>query len=273
MNANAVKKYLRPLPAVIVLGAALLALKATGLALDARAASAGPGNSAAHEAGTEEISESKAPPRADAAGADGEDSSSSAAEVDVLTSLSERRTELDSRAQALDMRANLIAAAEKRVDGKIADLKAFEGQIRMLLGQRDAAEEKQIESLVKVYSAMKPKDAARIFNALDESVLLAVAGAMKPDALAAVMAQMDPKQAEALTVKLAGRLKLPKEADLPAAPQPAAPVSAPGQTASAEASAVLPQAAPDKISAGTPAATPDKPQAGASAGNSVPAGG
>lgn len=273
MNANTIKKYLRPLPAVIVLGVALLALKGTGLALDARAASTEPGNSAAHEASTQETVGTKAPVRADAIGPDGEDSSSSAAEVDVLTSLSERRTELDSRAQALDMRANLIAAAEKRVDGKIADLKALESQIQTLLGQRDAAEEKQIASLVKVYSAMKPKDAARIFNALDESVLLVVASAMKSDALAAVMAQMEPKQAQTLTVKLAGRLNLPKEADLPAAPQPAAPVSVPAQTESATASASPPSAAPGTAPADTPAKAPDKTQVAAPAGSPAQTGG
>lgn len=273
MNANAVKKYLRPLPAVIVLGVALLALKGMGLARDARAASAGPGNSATYEAGTEEISEPKVPARADTTEADGEDSSTSAAEVDVLTSLSERRTELDSRAQALDMRTNLIAAAEKRVDGKIADLKALEGQIQTLLGQRDAAEEKQIASLVKVYSAMKPKDAARIFNTLDESVLLAVAGAMKPDALSAVMAQMEPKQAQTLTVKLAGRLKLPKEADLPAAPQSPAPVSAPVQTESVTASASPPSTAPGTVPATTPVNAPDKTQVAAPGGSPAQTGG
>lgn len=273
MNAKLALKYLRPLPAVIVLGLVLLALKGTGLALDARAAAVEPGNAAAQDAGAAKASETEAPVRADATGPDDEDSSSSAAEVDVLTSLSQRRTELDARAQTLDMRANLIAAAEKRVDAKIADLKALESQIGILLGQRDAAEEKQVASLVKVYSAMKAKDAARIFNALDEPVLLAVAGAMKPEALASVMAQMEPRQAQALTVKLAGRLKLPNEPALSPATQVAAtaPASAPAAAAAQPASA--PQAAPDNAPANASANAPDKTKVAAPAGNPAQSGG
>ena len=67
----------------------------------------------------------------------------------------------------------------------------------------------------------------RIFNSLDESVLMEVAGAMKPDSLAAIMAAMNPQQAQDLTVKLANRLKLPKKPDLAPPPQMAAAAAPP----------------------------------------------
>ncbi|MBU6444361.1 MAG: hypothetical protein KGR48_10665 [Alphaproteobacteria bacterium] len=262
-----VLKHLRPLPAVFVLAFVLLAIKGTGLVLDARAAS--PSAAAASAA----PAQSSAPTKSDAAAADVTDTDSvtSASEVDVLTSLAKRRAALDARAQALDMRANLIAAAEQRVDAKIADLKVLQNQIQALLGQRDAAQEKQIASLVKVYSSMKPRDAARIFNTLDEPVLLAVAGAMKPDALALIMAQMEPKQAQDLTVKLAGKLKLPQEAALPQAqlpamalPQPATPAATAPQTgAPVNPSANPPAKPPASAPAAAPAAVPGN---GASSG-------
>ena len=89
------------------------------------------------------------------------------------------------------MRADVLAAAESRVDGKIATLKQLQDQIATLLGQRDDAEqEKQMASLVKTYSAMKPKDAARIFDNLSDDVLIPVAQAMKSDVLAPVLADM-----------------------------------------------------------------------------------
>src|SRR6201999_4446630 len=114
----------------------------------------------------------------------------SAAEVDVLTSLTKRRKQLDQRELDLAMRQNVITAAEQRVDTKIAQLRALQAEIQKLLGQRDAEEQKQIASLVKTYSAMKPKDAARIFDTLDDDVLLAVAQQMKSDVLAPVLAGM-----------------------------------------------------------------------------------
>ncbi len=90
----------------------------------------------------------------------------SAAEVDVLTSLTKRRGELDARQAQIQIQANMLAATEARVDTKIAQLKSLQGQIAALLAQRDAEQEKQVDALVKTYSAMKPKDAARIFDSL-----------------------------------------------------------------------------------------------------------
>jgi flagellar motility protein MotE (MotC chaperone) len=197
----------------------------------------------------------------------------SAAEVDVLTSLGKRRAALDAQAQDLTTRENLLAATEKRVDEKIASLKVLQDQITQLLGQRDAEEQKQVASLVKTYSAMKPKDAARIFNSLDPAVLVPVAHDMKSDALAPVLAAMEPEAAQKLTVRLADRLKLsdvPAPTPAPAADgalTPVAPASgaapAPGQTSSLTPVAPAPAAAspapvpaPGKQAAASPAPPP-----------------
>ncbi|HWA91259.1 MAG TPA: hypothetical protein VG889_14580, partial [Rhizomicrobium sp.] len=194
-------KTLRLLPAVMVVGAALLVLKGAGLVHEAQAED---GAKAAVQ-----VAANDAPAPRDFAADDSE--TSSAAEVDVLSSLSKRRAELDSRARDLDMRANVLAATEKRVDDKIATLKQLETRMTALLGQRDTAQEAQIKALVKTYSAMKPKDAARIFDGLDDEVLIPVAQEMKSDALAPVLAAMSPAAAQKLTLKLASKLNLPEK--------------------------------------------------------------
>jgi flagellar motility protein MotE (MotC chaperone) len=147
--------------------------------------------------------------------------------VDVLTALAKRRAALDSREADIGARADLLAAAESRVDGKIASLKQLQDKIAEMLGQRDAEEQKQLASLVKTYSAMKPKDAARIFDNLADEVLIPVAQAMKSDVLAPVLAAMNPDAAQKLTLKLAGRLKLPELAAPALEPAAAAPQQAP----------------------------------------------
>ena len=249
MKIRALFGHLRILPAVIVLVAALLAIKSVTLVQDARAEAAtgqaAQGEAATPQAGPAATDSSDDPAHNEDPAVD--EASTSAAEVDVLTSLSKRRTELDAREKTLDMRANLLTAAEQRVDTKIADLKSLQTQIQALLGHRDEAAQKQLTALVKVYSAMKPRDAARIFNMLDEAVLLEVAGAMKPDSLAAIMSVMNPEQAQSLTVKLADRLKLPKAADLAPASHLAAAVPAP---------VVAPAPAPAAQDGAPPSATP-----------------
>lgn len=255
-------KRLRLLPFVIVLGTGLLVVKGAGLVMVARAqdaATAAPAAAAMPQ-----------PSAPDPAADDAE--TASAGEVDVLTSLSKRRAELDARAQSLTMQENLIAAAEKRVDDKIAQLKTLQTQMQTLLGQRDTAEQAQITALVKTYSSMRPKDAARIFNSLDDDVLLEVAQAMKPDVLGAILAQMQADNAQKLTVKLANRLKSPPPAPAPA--QMAAltpPAATPAANAPAAQAATPPTSAPATVPQTAPAATPPATNAPAqTAANTAP---
>lgn len=249
MSATKFLRHLRLFPAVIIVGGGLLAIKGVGIVHEAYAQTAMTGQVAAPPP-QDTTQVAVADPSVDDA------DSSSSAEIDVLTSLSKRRAELDSREQDLDMQANLIAAAEKRVDDKISSLKDLQTQMQTLLGQRDAADQAQINSLVKTYSSMKPADAARIFNDLDETVELNVAALMKSDVLGAILAKMQPDMAQKLTVRLANRLKLPDPAAATAASisqMCPAPGAAPAQTASLDPASTTPT--PVTPSA-TPATTP-----------------
>ena len=235
-------RIFRILPLVLVLGAAVLAFKLAGIVHDARAQNA---------LATPVVSQHDlaAPRDTD----DADDQETSSAEVDVLTSLARRRAELDAREHALTLQQNLLAAAEKRVDDKIASLRALQARLATLLGQRDDEQKKEIDALVKSYSAMKPRDAARIFDALSQDVLVEVAARMKPDVLGAILAQMQPEEARKLTVELAGRLT--PEASSPAATPEVAAVP-PARVASTAAPAPAPTSSANTSATAGPSATP-----------------
>jgi flagellar motility protein MotE (MotC chaperone) len=237
MNLKKRPRIARLLPGVIALGAAVLVLKSTDLVHEAYAQAAGQ---------VAALTDDPVPANKDFAGGD-DDQIASASEVDVVTSLAKRRRELDSREGQLTTQANLIAAAEARVDAKITQLKQLQAQMNALLVQRDQAQKDQIASLVKTYSTMKAKDAARIFNALPDEVLVPVAQDMKSDVLSQILANMNSDNAKALTVKLANKLALPQTTDA-IAPQPApGPVAAlTPAPAAAEAAAAADQPAPVK---------------------------
>ena len=131
-------------------------------------------------------------------------------ELEVLEHLSERREELDAWVARLEMRERVLGATEKRIDEKIASLKELEARIEKLLKQHDAESERQLKSLVKVYEAMKPKDAARIFEQLEMDILLDVTQRMREAKMAPVLAAMNAEKAKALTVELARRRVLPE---------------------------------------------------------------
>jgi flagellar motility protein MotE (MotC chaperone) len=228
MNIAKLARQPRLLPSVLMVGTILLGIKGVGLVHEARAQ-----NADTHAA-------TRAEKSIDAPAPD-DSQSTSAAEADVLTSLAKRREKLDLQSEEMATKESLLKATEQRIDGKIAELKAIQAQIQQLLGQRDAEQQKQIAALVKTYSDMKAKDAARIFNSLDDDVLVPVAKEMKPDVLAPILAAMVPETAQRLTIKLANRLVLPETPAAPPTGIAAAPPSSTPMAAAPQANTAAPQ--------------------------------
>ena len=131
--------------------------------------------------------------------------SMSPAEIDVLQKLAERRTALDKREAELSQREVLLQATEKRIDEKIARLAALEKEIGGIVDKQNQEDDARLKSLVKIYETMKPRDAARIFEQLDMTVLLGVVEHMKELKAAPILADMDPAKARAVTLALAER--------------------------------------------------------------------
>lgn len=137
----------------------------------------------------------------------GHSSGKTKSELAVLEGLANRRKALDKRSREIDLRENLLKAAEKRVEARIAELKTIEARIEGELKKRDDHRKEQYQSLVKMYSGMKPKDAARIFDRLELKVLTGLVSQMKPRVMSAILASMNPAAAERLTLEIANRGK------------------------------------------------------------------
>lgn len=189
----------------------------------------------------------------------------SPAELRIIQSLQGRRTELDARDADLASMLPLLATAEQKLDAKVAALEAVKAEVRVLLGQVSEQEKAENDRLVAVYSAMRPREAARVFATLDDDVRLPVAAAMRPRSLAAIMAQMEPAAARSLTEKLARRFEARQQlaaraaaASAAAAPaaETAAPAAAPAPRATGEAPAPAPAAAAPARAARAPARRP-----------------
>lgn len=119
----------------------------------------------------------------------------SPAERALYERLQERRQELDGRARDMELRENLIKAAEQRLDGRIEELKELEGG-------KGSASAARLKSLIVMYETMKPKEAARIFDRLEMKTLVEVVNQMNPRKVSDILAQMKPDVAERLTLEL-----------------------------------------------------------------------
>ena len=144
----------------------------------------------------------------------------SPAEIEVLQQLSQRRAQLDKRAGDLDQQQVVLEAAEKRIDGKIAELQTLQKSIQASVDKENAADDARTQSLVKIYETMKPADAAQILSQLDMPILLQMLSHMKEAKTAPILAAMDPTKAEAITAAMAQRQNPPSVPPLAAPANP-----------------------------------------------------
>ncbi|HEV2553192.1 MAG TPA: hypothetical protein VGV17_05455 [Bosea sp. (in: a-proteobacteria)] len=134
----------------------------------------------------------------------------SPAEKALLERLGARREEIELRMRELEMRERLLDTAEKKLDSRVGDLKDLETKAGLGGAPKPAGEEaKAIKNLVIMYEAMKPKDAARVFDRLGLDVLVPVVQQMNPRKMSEVLAAMAPDRAEKLTVALATMARTP----------------------------------------------------------------
>lgn len=202
----------RLMPAVMVTVAAVLGLKAVAMAesVAETVAEAGQDQPAAPSAAHGEETAAAAPATAHCEVPSlAEMAGLSQSEVQVLQALGTRRAELDARGEALQTQDGLMLAAEQRLSERVAELRALETHVNDLLGQLDQAQEERLTALVDVYQRMRAKDAAAVFDGLEDDVLVQVASRMRRPNLAEVMGRMEPARARQLTQMLADRARPP----------------------------------------------------------------
>jgi flagellar motility protein MotE (MotC chaperone) len=131
--------------------------------------------------------------------------SASSAETALAERLAERRRQLDDRSRELDGRENLLRAAERRIEERVEELRRLEARIGEGVQQRQQEQAQQMRALATMYENMRPAEAARVFDRLDLEVLFSLSAQMNPRRFAAVLAAMQPENAQRLTVEIARR--------------------------------------------------------------------
>ncbi|MEH6725044.1 MAG: hypothetical protein V7703_02720 [Hyphomicrobiales bacterium] len=136
-------------------------------------------------------------------------------ELSILESLRSRRTELAKQEEELQLRENLIEAAEGRLENRIQQLEALEQRLQAATEAELGVRKEELRGLVTMYETMKPKEAARIFDRLQMDVLIDVSNSMNPRKMAAILASMNPEAAQRLTIEMAkvGRRDTPSGTD------------------------------------------------------------
>ena len=110
---------------------------------------------------------------------------------------------MERREHALDLRDAALQAASRALQNQIADLRGLKSKLEALEAARQQRSEAGWTGIVKLYEAMRPADAAAIFDALDVHLLVQILDRMNERKAALVMGNMDPERARLATQMLA----------------------------------------------------------------------
>jgi flagellar motility protein MotE (MotC chaperone) len=137
----------------------------------------------------------------------------------ILERLQARRQELEQRAREIEIRESLLKSAEKRIEGRVEEMKATETRISAASGQKAEQDAARFKGIITMYEGMKPKDAAKVFDRLEMSVLYEIASQIAPRKMSDILGLMQPEAAERLTVELARRAGADKSAPVAELPK------------------------------------------------------
>lgn len=128
----------------------------------------------------------------------------SADELDHLSKLNDRKKELDAREEELNRQEAEMQAQKIEMDKRLKELEEMRGRISSMLEDRVKADDQKVDTLVQMYSNMKPPQAAKVFETMDEDLVVEILGRMKKKNAADIMNLLKPEKAQIISEKYAG---------------------------------------------------------------------
>ncbi len=125
------------------------------------------------------------------------------AERALLEQLRARRTDIEAREQAVAAQEVVLQATEARLARRVEELAAMQQRLESLDRARGEREEAGWRGLVRTYEAMRPRDAATIFDDLELPVLVEILDRMNDRKAAPVIGAMRSEKARMATAELA----------------------------------------------------------------------
>ena len=132
----------------------------------------------------------------------------------MIETIEKKSRELKLREEELRIKELKIKAIEAKVNKDLEKIEKGLSQSKQQLGDQDKKNKKNVEALIKVYSSMKPGEAANLIEAIDEDLALKIVSGMKSKIAGKVLSQLDVKVAKRISETLAGkRMKKKKMMD------------------------------------------------------------
>ncbi len=125
-------------------------------------------------------------------------------DADYLFKLADRKKELDLREEGLNKLAAQIEKQKTEIAEKLAKLEETRIKISTALEEKIKADDGKVDTLVQMYSNMKPVQAAKVFETLDEDLVIEILGRMKKKSAADILNLIKPEKAQLFAERYTG---------------------------------------------------------------------
>ena len=129
----------------------------------------------------------------------------------MMEMIEKKNKELETREKELTSKEQQLKTLEENIQKDLQKIEQALKESKEQFGEREKIIKKNVDSLIKVYSTMKPAEAANLIAAINEDLALRIISGMKSKVAGQVLSQLDVKVAKAITEKLAGKTTTPKK--------------------------------------------------------------
>jgi flagellar motility protein MotE (MotC chaperone) len=125
-------------------------------------------------------------------------------QINILTSLDQRRADLERKSREIDERKLEMDRRDGEFAVKLSELKDISSRLKTDREKDEKKRNSQIEQLANVYGSMNPPEAAQLMEQLDVSIALELIEKMPEKRIGQILALMNPERALAITRMLSG---------------------------------------------------------------------
>jgi flagellar motility protein MotE (MotC chaperone) len=127
----------------------------------------------------------------------------------MIETIENKNRELKKREEELRLKEVRLEALEAKVRKDLEKIEKSISESKEQMGAQDEKTKENVDALIKVYSSMKPEEAANLIEAIDEDLALKIVSGMKSKIAGQVLSKVDVKVAKRISEKLAGKREKP----------------------------------------------------------------
>jgi hypothetical protein len=109
---------------------------------------------------------------------------------------------LESRRLEVEQKEKDLLRIQKEIDGKINQLNQLQVQLKKIVGEAKAVQDKKVQHLSEIFSAMPPEKAARMVEKMDDRTVTEVIQSMRSKEVGGILAYLDPARAARISADL-----------------------------------------------------------------------